>query len=146
MRAELGADGARRADDTLLAAISSARSPTRCPRSAALRERGVRLVVVSNWDVSLHEQLTETGLAPLLDGAVASAEIGAAKPDPRSSSARSRSRARAGRALHVGDDVGADVGGAPRPGSSRCSSTAPASAGPRRAPIASLAELPALSA
>ena len=47
-----------------------------------LRRRGIRLVVVSNWDVSLHERLAETGLAPLLDGAVASAELGAAKPDP----------------------------------------------------------------
>ena len=39
-------------------------------------------MVVSNWDVSLHERLAETGLAPLVDGAVASAELGAAKPDP----------------------------------------------------------------
>src|SRR5688500_14415629 len=52
------------------------------PRALAdLRARGIRLVVVSNWDVSLHERLAETGLAPLIDGAVASAELGAAKPD-----------------------------------------------------------------
>ena len=49
---------------------------------ASCARRGIRLVVVSNWDVSLHERLAETGLAPLLDGAVASAEFGAAKPDP----------------------------------------------------------------
>jgi putative hydrolase of the HAD superfamily len=49
---------------------------------AALRARGVRLVVVSNWDVSLHEVLARTGLAGLVDGAVSSAEVGAAKPDP----------------------------------------------------------------
>ena len=48
----------------------------------ALRARGTRLVVVSNWDVSLHEVLARTGLSPLLDGAVSSAEVGAAKPDP----------------------------------------------------------------
>ena len=46
----------------------------------AARERGVRLVVVSNWDVSLHEVLRETGLAPLLDGVVISAEVGSGKP------------------------------------------------------------------
>ena len=51
-------------------------------RCASCARRGIRLVVVSNWDVSLHERLAETGLAPLLDGAVASAELGAAKPDP----------------------------------------------------------------
>ena len=52
------------------------------PALRALRARGVRLVVVSNWDVSLHEVLARTGLDALVDGAVASAEVGAAKPDP----------------------------------------------------------------
>ncbi len=50
---------------------------------AAWRAAGLRLVVVSNWDVSLHEVLARTGLDAQLDGAVASAEVGAAKPDPR---------------------------------------------------------------
>lgn len=48
-----------------------------------LRADGARLVVVSNWDVSLHDALSAAGLAPLLDGAVSSAETGYAKPDPR---------------------------------------------------------------
>jgi putative hydrolase of the HAD superfamily len=52
------------------------------PALGALRAAGLRLVVVSNWDVSLHEVLARTGLDVLLDGAVASAEVGAAKPDP----------------------------------------------------------------
>jgi putative hydrolase of the HAD superfamily len=52
------------------------------PALRALRGAGLRLVVVSNWDVSLHEVLTRTGLDRLVDGAVASAEVGAAKPDP----------------------------------------------------------------
>ncbi len=47
-----------------------------------LRAAGARLVVVSNWDVSLHEALDAAGLTPLLDGAVTSAEAGSAKPDP----------------------------------------------------------------
>jgi HAD superfamily hydrolase (TIGR01509 family) len=49
---------------------------------AALRAAGATLVVVSNWDISLHEVLARTGLDVLVDGAVTSAELGAAKPDP----------------------------------------------------------------
>jgi putative hydrolase of the HAD superfamily len=52
------------------------------PALGAARGLGLRLVVVSNWDVSLHEVLRRTGLDVLVDGAVASAEVGAAKPDP----------------------------------------------------------------
>jgi putative hydrolase of the HAD superfamily len=78
-----------------------------------LRELGLRLVVVSNWDVSLHERLAETGLAPLLDGAVASAEAGVAKPDP---AIFERALALAGvgaaEALHVGDSPVEDGEGA----------------------------------
>jgi putative hydrolase of the HAD superfamily len=80
----------------------------------ALRAAGLRLVVVSNWDVSLHEALAQTGLTPLLDGAISSAEVGAAKPAP---AIFERALALAGgvapaAAVHVGDDVGADVVGA----------------------------------
>ncbi len=79
----------------------------------ALRERSVRLVVVSNWDVSLHDVLADTGLAPLLDGAVTSAEVGSAKPD---GAIFARGLALAGaaarEALHVGDSVEHDVAGA----------------------------------
>lgn len=78
-----------------------------------LRRRGFRLVVVSNWDVSLHERLDELGLAPLVDGAVASAELGAAKPDP---AIFAHALAIAGsapeRAWHAGDSLEADVAGA----------------------------------
>jgi putative hydrolase of the HAD superfamily len=79
----------------------------------AARERGVRLVVVSNWDVSLHDVLEETGLAPLLDGVVTSAELGSAKPDGR---IFARGLQTAGvapeEAVHVGDSVEHDVAGA----------------------------------
>lgn len=78
-----------------------------------LRRRGCRLVVVSNWDVSLHERLEELRLAPLIDGAVASAELGAAKPDP---AIFAHALALAGsapeRAWHAGDSPEADVAGA----------------------------------
>ena len=79
----------------------------------ALREAGTRLVVVSNWDVSLHDALADTGLGALVDGAVSSAEAGAAKPEP---AIFERALALAGvparDAVHVGDSVEHDVAGA----------------------------------
>jgi len=79
----------------------------------ALRARGAALVVVSNWDVSLHDVLAETGLAPLVDGVVTSAELGAAKPDPAPfRAALALAGAEPQDALHVGDSVAHDVAGA----------------------------------
>lgn len=80
----------------------------------ALRDRGLRLVVCSNWDLSLHDVLARTGLAPLLDGAAISAVEGAEKPDP-ALLRRALALADVGEpaaALHVGDSVAADVEGA----------------------------------
>jgi putative hydrolase of the HAD superfamily len=81
---------------------------------AALRDRGVARVVVSNWDVSLHDVLERTRLRPLVDAVVTSAEFGAAKPDP-AIFARALELAggvSAADAVHAGDDVEADVEGA----------------------------------
>jgi putative hydrolase of the HAD superfamily len=80
---------------------------------AALGEMQIARVVVSNWDVSLREVLDRTGLAPLLDGVVISAEVGAAKPDP-AIFARALELAGVGpaEALHVGDTADADLAGA----------------------------------
>lgn len=80
----------------------------------ALRARGARLVIVSNWDVSLHGVLEETGLAGRFDAVLTSAEEGVAKPD---GAIFARGLERAGgvpahEALHVGDDVEVDVRGA----------------------------------
>jgi len=78
-----------------------------------LREDGARLAVVSNWDVSLHDVLERTGLRPLVDAVVISAELGVAKPDPAIfRAALDRLGAAADRALHVGDSVEHDVAGA----------------------------------
>ena len=78
-----------------------------------LRERGVRLVVASNWDCSLPRVLDEAGLASLVDGIVSSATVGAAKPDARLfEAALAVARAVAAEALHVGDSPEHDVGGA----------------------------------
>jgi putative hydrolase of the HAD superfamily len=80
----------------------------------ALRARGSTLVVVSNWDVSLHDVLERTGLAPLLDRVLTSAEVGSAKPDPAifHQALAAAGDVPAARAIHVGDSVEADVAGA----------------------------------
>jgi len=78
-----------------------------------LRARGHGLAVVSNWDVSLHDVLEATGLAARVDVVVTSAELGAAKPDPRPfAAALAALGAAAGAALHAGDTVAEDVAGA----------------------------------
>ena len=79
----------------------------------AVRAHGVRVVAVSNWDVSLLEVLELTGLAPLLDGVVSSAAIGAAKPSPVVfEHALALAGAAAADAVHVGDSPSEDVAGA----------------------------------
>jgi putative hydrolase of the HAD superfamily len=111
MRPALGID----ADltDVLLAALRFRAYPDAAPALAALRELDLTLVVVSNWDHSLHERLHETGLAPLVDGAVASAELGHAKPDRAIfEHALGLVGADAGAAVHVGDSPREDVEGA----------------------------------
>jgi putative hydrolase of the HAD superfamily len=78
-----------------------------------LRARGVRLVVASNWDCSLPEVLERAGIAPLVDGVVPSAMVGAAKPDPALFEAALRmAGVAAEHALHIGDSVSKDVEGA----------------------------------
>jgi len=112
-----------------------------------LRAGGHPLVVVSNWDVSLHDVLRATGLAPLLDATLTSAEEGVAKPAPEFFR---RALARAGRgpgeAVHAGDSIEADVAGAAGAGIAgvlvdRDGGLEPPPGVPR---VTSLAELPRL--
>lgn len=81
---------------------------------AALRARGLVLIVVSNWDVSLHGVLADTGLAGALDATLTSAEVGAAKPDPAifARALEAAGGVAPGAALHVGDSPEADLDGA----------------------------------
>jgi putative hydrolase of the HAD superfamily len=145
MRPALGVDPGV---DVLLAALHFRAYPDAAPALRELRGRGVRLVVVSNWDVSLHDRLQETGLAELVDGAVASAELGHAKPDG-AIFARALELAGVGAAaaVHVGDTLEVDVAGARAAGLRAvlvARDGAPAAAPPGVPVIASLAELPAL--
>ncbi len=83
------------------------------PALAALRARGLRLVVASNWDCSLSGRLEGAGLGPALDAAVSSAEVGHAKPAPAIfEAALERAGASAAEAVHVGDSLEKDVNGA----------------------------------
>lgn len=83
------------------------------------RARGQRLVVVSNWDVSLHDVLRALELAPLLDAILTSAEAGVRKP-ARAIFEQALALAGAGgpnrieprQAIHVGDSLEEDVAGA----------------------------------
>ncbi|HEX8068241.1 MAG TPA: HAD-IA family hydrolase [Thermoleophilaceae bacterium] len=150
LRGALALPGLARADarDALLASIRFRAHPDAAPCLAELRRRGLRLVVASNWDCSLHRVLEEAGLAPLVDGTVASAEAGAAKPDARLfRAALELAGVGPGDALHVGDSAEADAMGARAAGIAavllrRDGAAAPAPAGVPA--IASLAELPAL--
>lgn len=49
---------------------------------AQLRDAGMGLAVVSNWDVSLEGAMLAVGLRGSFDVVVSSASVGAAKPDP----------------------------------------------------------------
>jgi putative hydrolase of the HAD superfamily len=83
------------------------------PALSALRARGLKLIVVSNWDCSLGSVLERTGLSGQLDGAISSAEAGSRKPDPAIfTPALELAGCDAGEALHVGDTAEEDVEGA----------------------------------
>ena len=83
------------------------------PALESARERGQRLVVVSNWDVSLVGVLRRLGLESLLDAIVTSAGAGARKPSPAIFEQALRlAGVPAGEAIHVGDTLDEDVAGA----------------------------------
>lgn len=80
---------------------------------ARLREAGLSLIVLSNWDVSLRDVLDELGLLANLDGTVISAEV--AHPKPHRAifdAALALAGVRPEQALHVGDSIELDVQGA----------------------------------
>ena len=87
--------------------------PDVLPALRELRDRGLRLIVVSNWDCSLPEWLDRAGIGELVDGAVSSAVVGEAKPAPAVFEAGLRlAGCDAAEALFVGDSVENDVLGA----------------------------------
>jgi putative hydrolase of the HAD superfamily len=112
-RARLLEIGLHEMTDALLASLEFSAFDDVQPALTAARERGQRLIVVSNWDVSLHEVLERLAIAPLLDAILTSAEVGARKPSPVIF-ARALEVAAIGAddAVHVGDNLEEDVAGA----------------------------------
>lgn len=109
----LGALDHATAREAMLAALRFRAFPDAEPLLRELKRRGVRLVAASNWDASLPEALERAGLARYLDGAVSSAVVGAAKPDPAVfRAALELAGCAPHEALHVGDSPEADVAGA----------------------------------
>jgi putative hydrolase of the HAD superfamily len=131
--------------EAMLAALRFSAFPDARPALEELRSRGLRLVVASNWDCSLPRVLEHTGLAPLLDGVVASAVVGAAKPDPRLfESALALAGCAPAEALHAGDSIDGDVQGARAAGIRAVLVSRRADPPEGVAAVRSLAELPAL--
>jgi putative hydrolase of the HAD superfamily len=97
----------------MLGALEFTPYPDVEPALRDLRERGVTVVIASNWDCSLPEWLGPTGILELVDAVVTSAEVGAAKPSPRVfERALGLAGVDAAEALHVGDKVDNDIEGA----------------------------------
>ena len=118
LRDALGAPAAPLGLDDLVAALLASLRfrpfPDAQPALRALRQTaGLRLVVASNWDVSLPDVLADAGLLELVDGVVTSAEAGAGKPGGAVfARALTLAQAAPDRAVHVGDSVAEDVEGA----------------------------------
>jgi len=105
--------GRRVSAQTLVDSIRFQAYADAAPALAALRDRGLRLVCVSNWDVSLARVLERCGLAAGLDAVVSSAEAGSRKPEPGIFvAALGAAGCEASEALHVGDTPEEDLAGA----------------------------------
>ncbi|MBI3291666.1 MAG: HAD-IA family hydrolase [Elusimicrobia bacterium] len=88
---------------------------------ASLKERRLKLGVISNWDSRLFGLCEQLGVRPYLDVVVASAVVGIAKPQPQIfQDALHRLEVGAHEALHIGDSVEADYWGARQAGLSAC--------------------------
>jgi putative hydrolase of the HAD superfamily len=82
-----------------------------------LRALGLKLYVVSNWDILLAEVLEDLGWMRYFDGIVASAVLGIEKPDPQIFEEALRvSGVRRDRVVHVGNDPLSDIRGAAEAG------------------------------
>jgi HAD superfamily hydrolase (TIGR01509 family) len=79
----------------------------------ALKQRGLRLAVVSNWHRGLDSFCHEMHLSNLFDTVISSSDIGIEEPDPRLfNEAVYRLRLKAGQIVHVGDSPDDDFRGA----------------------------------
>jgi putative hydrolase of the HAD superfamily len=96
--------------ETMMSAIRFRAFPDAAPALAELRGLGLRLVCVSNWDVSLAQVLERCGLGGALDGVVSSAQAGVRKPNPAIfAPALELAGCAAAEALYVGDTPEEDL-------------------------------------
>jgi putative hydrolase of the HAD superfamily len=112
-----GSEAAALDDEALGAAMRASlrfRAYPEVPTALAqMRASGLRLVAVSNWDISLAVALREAGLEGALDGSVCSALVGHAKPAREIFDAGlAIAGVGAAEAVHVGDSPAVDVCGA----------------------------------
>jgi putative hydrolase of the HAD superfamily len=83
------------------------------PALDALTAAGLRLAVVANWDVSLHDVLARLGFSGRFEVEITAASVGVAKPDPKPFlAALDRLGVEPERCVHVGDDPTTDIAGA----------------------------------
>ncbi|AHY46443.1 HAD-SF-IA-v3: HAD hydrolase, family IA, variant 3 [Rubrobacter radiotolerans] len=110
------------APEDLLAAVADRRIlfrpfPEAEPVLQELKDLGLPLYIVSNWDVLLEEVLEGLGWTHYFDGVVASAAVGSEKPEAGIFQAALRlSGTEPSRTVHVGNDASADIEGARRAG------------------------------
>lgn len=99
--------------DQLVEAIRFSPFPDAQSALEGLRDREIRIICLSNWDVSLGEVLDRCGLMSLLDDVVSSAQAGSSKPSPDPFLlALELAGCEAEQAIHVGDTLEEDVVGA----------------------------------
>jgi putative hydrolase of the HAD superfamily len=138
---DLGADAAELLP-SLTDAVSFQAYPDVLPALDRLGVLGLRLGVVSNWDVSLPGVLDRLGLRDRFAVIVHSAGAGVQKPDPAIFAlALARMGVEPGEAVHVGDDARADVEGAHAAGLRAV--LLDREGGARGGALSSLSELPA---
>lgn len=83
------------------------------PTLIALRTRGLKLALVSNWDERLRPLLAVLELSPCFDACLISCEVRSAKPDGMIFAAAEEALdLKAREILHVGDSDREDAGGA----------------------------------
>ena len=113
---------------------------------AALKDQGLRLAVISNWDERLPLLLERLALTPFFDAVVTSSEVGVEKPDRRIfAEALKRLGVAPEAAVHVGDSPLEDVEGAIAAGMEAVQLDRVDHRGRRRGGIPDLAALPVLN-
>lgn len=80
---------------------------------STLKDAGVKLAVVSNFDIRLRKLLKDLNIVDLFDAVIVSSEVGYEKPDPGIfKAALDQLEVEPSRAIHIGDDEKADKYGA----------------------------------